>query len=70
MFKLFSKILAGLGGGIVAIFLILLILAAWVTLGALFWGWIIMLIAGASGHSMGYSTAFLWGYIPAILTGS
>ena len=69
-FKLSSKIVAGLGGGLLALFLLGLFIAVWVTMGALFWGWIIMLITGATGHSMGYSTAFLWGYIPAILTGS
>lgn len=70
MFKLLGKIIAGLGGGLVAFFLLLFIIAAWVTIGALFWGWIIMVIAGATGHNIGYGTAFLWGYIPAILTGS
>ena len=70
MFKLFSKIVAGLGGGIIAFFLILLIGAMWLTVGALFWGWIIMLIAGATHHDLGYTNAFLWGYIPALLTGS
>ena len=70
MLKLLGKIIAGLGGGVIAFALIILFIAAWVSIGALFWGWIIMLIAGATGHDMGYSTAFLWGYIPAILTGS
>lgn len=70
MFKLFGKIIAGLGGGLTALFLILLIIAFGLTVGALFWGWIIMLIAGATGHSLSYSDAFLWGYVPAILTGT
>ena len=70
MFKLFGKLVAGVGTGVLAIFLAILLIVIWVTVGALFWGWIIMLIAGATGHSLGYTDAFLWGYIPAILTGS
>jgi len=71
MFKAFGKV-AGLASlGIVGIFLILVVGAIWLALGAAFWGLVIMLIAGASGHSwMGYQTAWLWGFIPALLTGS
>jgi len=71
MFKAFKKI-AGLASlGIVGFFLILVIGVAWLALGAAFWGWAIMLIAGATGHAwMGYQTAWLWGFIPAFLTGS
>lgn len=71
MFKLLGKAIAGMGTGFAAVILVFLMLAVWVTFGAMFWGWLIMVIMGASGHAwMGYGTAFLWGYIPAILTGS
>jgi hypothetical protein len=43
--------------------------AAVLTVGALAWGWILMIIAGSTGHaSLGYHDAFLWGYILALLS--
>lgn len=70
MYKLLRKVVAGLGTGLLAFVLLVIIIVAWVSVGALVWGWLIMVIAGATGHSIGYGDAFLWGYIPAILTGS
>jgi hypothetical protein len=71
MFKVFGKIAGFASPAIVGFFLVLLFGAIWLTIGALFWGWIIMLIVGATGHpDFGYHTAFLWGYLAAFLTGS
>jgi hypothetical protein len=75
MFKTLAKTLTKVtmyaGGGAVGILLILLLALSWLALGAAWWGFWIMIIMGATGHAwMGFTTAWLWGFVPAILTGS
>jgi hypothetical protein len=75
MFKKIFKVLkwasAIVGGGILGACVIGAFVFFWLSIGAAFWGWVIMIIAGATGHaSLGYHDAFLWGYIPALMSGS
>jgi len=67
----FAKVAGLVGGGIVAIFILLFFAVIGLTLGALFWGFWIMIIMGALGHAwMGYHTAFMWGFVAAFFTGT
>lgn len=60
--------IAALGGlGIVAV---ILILVAVLTISALTWGWLLMVIAGAAGWHIGFGTAFVIGIGITILVGT
>jgi hypothetical protein len=71
VFKILKWTSAIVGGGVLGACVLAFFVFIYVSIGALIWGWLIMIIAGATGHaSLGYHDAFLWGYIPAIMTAS
>lgn len=71
MFKLFKSVVGLFSLGILGLLGGLIIIAIILSIGAAFWGWILMLIMGATGHAwFGYHEAFLWGYLIAACTGS